>query len=231
MTRAPEPSARHIRYAIGRARRRPSELPAITLWYLVIAWTLFLVVAAIDFTNRRELADPFGYSIGDLGENLPRALVVLPVATFVNVGVLQILYVTAILAAVSPRAVARDGQLLTAAVFLGTSIAAGLVAGLVLHTLDGRVTHPILDEAWERSWNGGSAGCYGLIGLLAARSRRPWLMLGLVGAWEIGLVGAHLRSFTPAFHVSALLAGFVAGRWLSRRTTPDAAATTAVPLA
>jgi hypothetical protein len=191
---------------------------------------LFLVVAAIDFSDRRELADPFGYSIADLSENLPRAFVVLPVATFVNVGVLQLLYVTAILAAVSPRAALR-GERVAAGVFLGTSIVAGLVAGVALYAIDAQVSHRILDEAWERSWNGGSAGCYGLVGSVAAGGRRPWLMLGLVGAWEIGLTGIHLRSYTPAFHITALLAGFVAGRWLMRRSRPAANPPTAIPAA
>ncbi len=183
-------------------------------------WTVFLVVAAIDFANRRELADPYGYSIADLRDNLPRALAVLPIATFVNVGVLQLLYVTAILAAVSPRAALR-GERVAAGVFLGTSIVAGLVAGISLYFVDAQVSHRILDEAWERSWNGGSAGCYGLVGFVAAAARRPWLMLGLIGAWEIGLTGIHLRSYTPAFHVSALLAGFIAGRILARPSTAD----------
>ncbi len=203
-------------------RRRPRELPAVALWYLGLIWAVFLLVAVIDFPGRREVADPFGYSISDLRNDLPRALVALPVAPFINVGVLQILYVTAILTAVSPRVVGRDGPALVAAVFLGTSIAAGIAAGLALHVVDGQISHPILDEAWARSWNGGSAGCYGLVGLLAAGTRRPWLMLGLIGAWEVGLVGIHLRSYTPAFHDSALLAGFIAGRVLARPVPPDA---------
>jgi hypothetical protein len=209
---------------VRAARRRPGELPSVVVWYLTIVWVLFLVVAAIDFGNRRELADPFGYSIADLGNNLPRAFAVLPIATFVNVGVLQILYVTAILAVVSPRAALR-GERVAAGVFLGTSFVAGLVAGIGLYVVDAQVSHRILDEAWDRSWNGGSAGCYGLVGFVAAGARRPWLMLGLIGAWEIGLTGVHLRSYTPAFHVTALLAGFVAGRLLAaRRPAPAPAA-------
>jgi hypothetical protein len=204
-------------------RRRVSAVPVVARWYLAIAWALFLVIAAIDFGNRRELADPFGYSIGDLGENLPRAVAVLPVATFVNVGVLQILYVTVIFGAVGPQ-LAACRERVVAAVFLGTSVFAGIVAGITLHAIDGQVSHRILDEAWERHWNGGSAGCYGLVGFVAAGTRRPWLMLGLAGTWEVALTGIHLRSYTPAFHISALLAGFVVGRWLERRASSETGA-------
>jgi hypothetical protein len=214
----------HVR-ALSRSRvlRRPAVLPRVARWYLVAAWLLFLAVAAIDFGGRREVADPYGYAIGDLADNPARALAVLPVATFVNVGVLQILYVTAILGSVGPHLASR-GDRLVAAVFLGSSIVAGLTAGFALHVLDGQLSHRILDEAWERHWNGGSAGCYGLVGLLAAGTRRPWLMLGLAVAWEVGLTGAHLRSYTPAFHISALLTGFAAGRWLERRAPAPAPA-------
>jgi hypothetical protein len=227
--RAITPQRTRLDPALQAIRRRPRELPAIALWYLVLIWSIFLVVAAIDFRGRREVADPYGYSIADLAENFPRALASLPIAPFVNVGVLQLLYVTAILAVISPRLVEREGPALPAVVFMGTSLFAGIAAGLALHAIDGHVmSHPILDEGWERSWNGGSAGCYGLVGFLAAGARRPWLMLGLIGAWEIGLTGIHLHSYTPAFHVSALAAGFVMGRLLpTRRAAPAPVAVTA----
>lgn len=209
--------SRHLRTALGNGTGR--SLPPVICWYLLIIWGIFVVVAAIDFESRRELADSFGYRIDDLASDLPRALALIPIAPFVNVGVLQVLYVTAVLATLGPRLVEREGSVRTAAVFLGTGILAALIAGLALHVVDGRwLSHPIFDEAWVRSWNGGSAGCYGLAGFLASRSQRPWLLLVTVLCWELGLSLGYLRSYTPAFHVSALVIGFSAGRLIQPRS-------------
>jgi hypothetical protein len=89
-----------------------------------------------------------------------------------------------------------------------------VIAGVLLHLLYPEVLdNAFLAHAWERTWSGGSAGCFGLMGAIAARARRPWVLLGLFAAWEINVVVWYLRQYTPAFHLSALATGFVALRY------------------
>jgi hypothetical protein len=61
----------------------------------------------------------------------------------------------------------------------------------------------------ERLWGGGSAGAFGLMGGYAARARRPWLLLLAFTLWEINVEAWFLRSYTPAFHLTAMAVGFL----------------------
>jgi hypothetical protein len=96
-----------------------------------------------------------------------------------------------------------------------------LGAGALLHL----VYPELLDNsftahAWERTWSGGSAGCFGLMGALAARARKPWPLLALFAAWETYVAIWQLHQYTPAFHITALVTGFVTLRYaapLARR--------------
>ena len=185
--------------------------------YLVTAWAIFAVFVAVDFSDRRTLADPFGFTIpSDIG-GVPGALSRLPVAPFVNAGVAQIIYVTVLLLVVGRRLERDIGPWRVAAVFVGSTWLAALAATALLHGLEW--SHPaalsdVVDDAWLRNWNGGSAGCYGLIGWAAARAPRHRLgIVVLVLVYESLLTAAHLRSFTPAFHVGAFACGWLVGSW------------------
>jgi hypothetical protein len=62
------------------------------------------------------------------------------------------------------------------------------------------------------------------MGALAARARRPWPLLGVFVLWEANVVGWYLREYTPAFHLSALLAGFAVARYVVPPPRRDPAA-------
>jgi hypothetical protein len=89
-----------------------------------------------------------------------------------------------------------------------------IFAGLLLHLLYPEFWRgAFVEREWNQVWSGGSVGCYGLMGALAARARRPWPLLALFVCWEINLVYWYLREYTPAFHLSALFAGFFVTRY------------------
>ena len=110
-------------------------------------------------------------------------------------------------------ALARDGTALFAA-----SIGAALFAGAALHALYPElVDGGIWQEAWARSYSGGSAGAVGLVGAAAAGMRKPAILLGLFVAWEVGIGVGH-------FGITRL--SFIAGdrvrpRDLARTAGPD----------
>ena len=185
--------------------------------YLVAAWAIFAVFVAVDFSDRRTLADPFGFTIPSGVDDLPAAFSRLAVAPVVNAGVAQILYVTVLLLVVGRRVERDIGPARAAAVFVGSTWLAAIAATAILQGLEW--SHPaalndVVDDAWLRRWNGGIAGCYGLMGWAAARApRHRILILLLVLAYECLLTAAHLRSFTPAFHVAAFACGWFVGSW------------------
>ena len=72
----------------------------------------------------------------------------------------------------------------------------------------------VLETAWRRKWSGGSPGCFGLMGGLAARSRRPWPLLGLFCLWEVFILYVNLRDYTSVFHFVALFTGYLMVRYL-----------------
>jgi hypothetical protein len=191
------------------------------LAYLVAAWFLFLLTA--DYTPTGPYAGkyaidearfaPLLYHIPDLSRDFPRALRTLATAPFLNHDHVQIVYVT-ILLLFGLAFEAREGTRLTAALFYGTTFAAALAAGALLHLIYPAVLDaPLLATAWGRTWSGASAACFGLMGALAARARVPWPLLGLFALWELNVAVWYLRSYTPAFHLTALLAGFLAMRY------------------
>ncbi len=99
-------------------------------------------------------------------------------------------------------------------VFFGAGLAAALGAELLLHVIyPDRSGGAFFETAWERTWSGGSAGCFGLMGGLAARARRPWPLLGLFALWEINVEYWHLRSYTTVFHFIALGVEFLLMRY------------------
>lgn len=198
-------------------RRLPRAAPFV-LGYLAVSWTPFLPMArpapgnvVID-TGR---VDRFLYHIPDLTRDFPRALFSLATAPWLNHNLVQLVYVTVLLLGVGLAVEAREGTRRTIGLFFGTTFAGAVFAGLLLHAIYPEVwDNRFLAHAWERTWSGGSAGCFGLLGALAARARVPWPLLALVVLWEVNLVYWYLREFTSAFHLSALLVGFLVARYL-----------------
>jgi hypothetical protein len=186
--------------------------------YLAVSWALFLPAAEPAPGNvviDTERVRPFLFAIPDLTENLARALVAMATVPWLNHNLVQLAYVTVLLLLVGVPFEAREGTLRTVALFFGTTVAGALVAGALLHALYPEVwSGPFADRAWERTWSGGSAGAFGLIGATAARARVPWPMLALVVLWEAALVWLYLREYTPAFHLSALAVGFAVARYV-----------------
>ncbi len=158
------------------------------------------------------------YSIPDLTRDpltIPPALIFTPL---VNTETDQLILVTVLISTFGVLVERRLGILPALAIFWGASTAAALGAGVILHALHPFLDHVhAIDEAWRRLFNGGSAGGIGLMGAYTALSPRPWLWLGVFGAWELGFWLVQLRNFTPTFHLIAFPTGYLLARLFLRR--------------
>lgn len=215
---------------------RAASVP-LSVLYVVATWALFLPLAhrahgtlTIDL-NR---VDPFVYRIPDLSEDIGRAARSLATAPFLNHDVVQLVYVTILVLVHGLKFERREGARRTALLFVVGLVSGAIGAGVLLHLVYPEITSaPMYAYAWERSWSGGSAGCFAVMGALATRSRRPWLFLGSVALWDLhwpylrvwavgsggpqfDLVWWHLpHSYTSVFHFIALAVGYAVGRfWL-----------------
>ncbi|MPZ98043.1 MAG: rhomboid family intramembrane serine protease [Dehalococcoidia bacterium] len=198
----------------GRHWRGWARLPSMapfTLAYLVVSWALFLVVVepGTEFARLHvETIDSFRFHIPDLGENRAHAIRSL-LAPLLHHDRVQIVYVTVLLVLFGVLFELREGTRYTVLIFVGATFAGALVAGVVLHALYPELAAgAFFDEAWHRTWDGGSAGCFGLMGALAGRARISWPLLLVFALWETGVALFYLKSYTPAFHVTALLVGY-----------------------
>lgn len=76
--------------------------------------------------------------------------------------------------------------------------------------------HDFVTFAFSRNWMGGSAGFYGVFGSLLQKSRKPWIGLIFVAAFETfthNMFGISLQ--INLLHLSAVVFGFVIwGLWL-----------------
>jgi len=204
----------------GRARGAWWRVPLAArgaVGYLVVSWGLFARLAH-DGGAKYVIADDrvgaWVYRIPDLSQNAPRAVRSLLTAPFLNHDSLQLVYVTTLVLLFGVVFEAREGTRTTMLVFFGAGLAAAVGAGLLLHVIyPDRSGGAFFETAWERTWSGGSAGCFGLMGGLAARARRPWPLLGLFALWEINVEYWHLRSYTTVFHFIALGVGFLLMRY------------------
>lgn len=110
------------------------------------------------------------------------------------------------------------------AVFWATTAAGALAAGLLLHVLHaGFPDADSVTAAWERIYSGGSVGGFGLMGALAALSRRPWVLVAIYAAWELVAWYFVLRNFTPAFHGIGFVTGYAMVWYVTRRAGVAAA--------
>ncbi len=215
----------------GRAWRGWTRLPLLTPFvplYLIASWILFLPGAEPvpgNYVIDPEPVRPFLYHIPDLSRDFPRALGTLVTAPWLNHNAVQLVYVTVLLLLFGVVFEAKEGTRTTIALFFGTTFAGALAAGLLLHLLYPQVVdNAFMARAWDRTWSGGSAGCFGLMGALAARARVCWPVLALFVLWEVNVVVWYLREYTPAFHLTALVVGFLILRYA---VAPTRVATTA----
>ena len=200
-------------------RRLPLMAPFV-LFYIVISWALYLPLADPDNARRtidRDRVDAFVYHIPHLTEDVPRVVRSLATAIFLNHNLVQLRYVTVLLLLFGVIFELREGTRRTALLFAGTTYAGAIFAGVLLHVIYPEIIdNAFLTRAWERTWSGGSAGCFGLMGALAARAPRPWLLLGVFILWEVNVAWWYLKEYTPAFHLTALFTGFLVTRYILR---------------
>jgi hypothetical protein len=216
---------------------RVSAVP-VSLLYVVVTWALFLPLAhRADGTYTIDLdrVSPFVYRIPELSTDFPRSVRALATAPFLNHDIVQLIYITILVLIHGMRFERREGARSTALFFVLGLIAGAFGAGVLLHLVYPEITTaPMYAYAWDRSWSGGSAGCFAVMGALAARSRRPWLSLGIVVLWDLfwpylrvlvsgsggpqfDLVWWHVpHSFTSVFHLIALTVGYLVARSLVR---------------
>ncbi len=193
--------------------------PAVVI-YILISVVFFLPTARRipgNYVTDQDRVEHLLFAIPDLSERFFLALRSLFTAPFFNHNAVQLVYVIALLLLFGIPFEFHEGTVRTIAIFFATSFAGALAAGTILHLIyPALIDTPFLQQAWERSWSGGSAGCFGLMGALAARAPRPWPLLGMFVTWEVAVVTFYLREYTPAFHMSALFAGFVLARFVIR---------------
>lgn len=212
----------------GRPRRsgwqRFSSAPAVMI-YLIVSWVLFLPFATVQRGILQlpwELTERFGYAIPDLMRSPLSALTSLVTAPLVNHDIIQLVYVTVLLLVFGLPFEAREGTRRFLVVFVLVGALGALVAGVLLHVIYPDVSaHPVLETAWERTWSGGSAGAFGIMGGVAARARNPWPLLAFFAFWELNVGWWFLRSYTPAFHMTALVGGFLLVRFGMRPIAQD----------
>lgn len=177
--------------------------------YLGVTWSGSLLIP-VPKTGEGSL---LYFYIPNLGDDLPRALFSLLTAPWLNVGRVQLVYVTILLLTFGARMERDQGTVRTAAVFFVTTFLAAVGAGAGLHLLYPEIwDNSSLRFSWSRAWGGGSAGAFGILGALAASSRRPARMLALAAAWEAFVWAVNLLSYTVAFHYIALASGFLLAR-------------------
>ena len=196
--------------------RLPRAIPFV-LVYIVVAWVVFIPAAEpreglywIDDDAVGHLL----FRIPDLTEHPLRAVRSIITGPWINHDSMQLIYVTVLLLTFGAGFELREGTLRMVLIFFGTSFAAALASGFLLHIIypdlwDTR----LFDVAWNRFWTGGSAGCFGILGAVAARARRPELLLAAILLWECAVWWVVLRNYASAFHLAALAVGFAVTRW------------------
>jgi hypothetical protein len=187
---------------------------------LVPSWITFLVLPDRDTFDTEN---PLYFHPPNLTEEPLRTLGQLLYTPFVNTEFDQILLVTGLLLLFGVPFELRCGTWQAIAVFgIATTVAAVFGAALLhlLYPLFPDV-HMFADGGWNRVFHGGSAGGWGLMAAFAATTRHPWIWLvGFVaweGAWWVLLTG----DYTPVFHATTVVTGYVVTRWFMCRWWPE----------
>lgn len=206
-------------------RRWWARAPA-TLVYLT-GTTLLFATFILRFGRDRAnvpplLFDAFAYQISALLTEVPRTLLNFVTSVWATHHPVQWVYVLVLLLFFGAWVEIREGSRRAMAIFYATSIGAGIFAGLLLHAIRLVSDAAWTQAAWDQAWTGGSAGAFGLMGVYAARARRPWLLLLGFVAWEVNVEWWYLRTYTPAFHLAALAMGFLYARYRLAPRAPGA---------
>lgn len=198
-------------------KRLPMLAPFVPI-HLVAAWVLFVPAAEYRNGNYWIDEDAVGhllFQIPDLTARPLEAIRSLITAPWLNHDAIQLVYVTALLLLFGIIFELREGTVRMIVVFFGTTFVAAIGGGFLLHLIYPHVWDTdFFETAWNRTWSGGSAGCFGVMGALAARARRPALLLGIFITWECFIWWVNLRNYASVFHFSAMATGYVAARWL-----------------
>ncbi len=204
---------------LPRKRRWALGFPGVALYVVVALAVFFLLYFDPAAPAPDYQGDPgsfwhqLEYHIPRLFDATPQALANLATAIWLNPSLVQTVYVVVLLLLFGAWFEIREGTRRTALVFFATTFVAAILASLALPLLRMEFAgQDWADEAWTRTWGGGSVGAFGLMGALAARARRPWLLMVAFALWEINVGAWYLRSYTPAFHVTALATGFLVTR-------------------
>lgn len=188
------------------------------LIYIAISWVLFVPAAEPrdgKYWIDEEAVGHLLYHIPELSQDFPRAIRSLLTAPWLNHDSLQLVYVTVLLLMFGVIFEIREGTVRTIVVFFGTTFFSAVAGGAILHGIYPALWDTwILENAWQRSWSGGSVGCFGLMGAIAGRARRPILLLAVFILWEAFIWWVNLRNYTSVFHLTALTTGFIATRYL-----------------
>jgi hypothetical protein len=204
---------RHVgALAAERGGRWAKRFPFILL-VLVPGWfTAILIDRETEDTDQL-----FFFHIPDLIENplvIPVNLLVTPL---VNTEIDQIILVTVLVGTFGVLVERRLGTLAAFAIFWGVTVVAAVGAGFLLHALYPMFPQvEVFDSGWNRVFNGGSAGGFGLMGAFAATARLPWVWLGIFFIWEPGFWILVSQDYTPAFHFLAITSGYAASRFYFR---------------
>ncbi len=217
------PLAAFVPWAGGTGRRwsgwmrLPAMIPFVIV-YIVVAWIVFIPAAERRGRHYWIDDDAVGhllFQIPNLTEDPLRAMLSIVSGPWINHDSLQLVYVTALLLIFGTQFELREGTLRMTIVFFGTSFVAALFSGFMLHLVYPQIWDTRFFEiAWNRNWTGGSAGCFGLLGAIAARARRPGPLLAVFVAWECFIWWVNLRNYTSVFHLSAMTAGYLITRFL-----------------
>jgi membrane associated rhomboid family serine protease len=199
-------------------RSGPLACPPIPwgiLLLLVPSWLTYLLVERDEL----DTGHPLFFYPPNLTQDPAAVLVNLLVTPIVNTQTDQILLVTGLLLLFGIRVEWQYGTRATLGIFwLATAVAAVFSAALlhVLYPLFPDV-YMVAEGGWYRVFNGGSAGSYALLAAYSVTSPRRWLWIGAFVLWEPGFWLLITGDYTPVFHISAFLTGWLAAWWLIRR--------------
>lgn len=188
-----------------------------TLVYLAIVWS---IIAALGFASTRNCDETW-----QLAFACDRAIWMVKMVTeplnyviswftapFFHNGLDHILFVT-IFGFMMPvqSFEVQHGTKATAIIFFISYIFVGVFFGAMFNI--GIAYWPdvhFFQFGFERNWMGGSVGFYALIGALAYASRKPWVLLGLIAAFEtINLAVIGIDVHISLIHVMSATSGFI----------------------
>ena len=182
---------------------------------LAVSWLTFVISPERDEYERH----PLFFHAPDLTQDPLRILPQLFITPLYNTQFDQIVLITGLLVLFAVPFELRVGWKPVVAIFWLTSAAAALLGAALLHLLYPAFpdVYTFADAGWYRTFNGGSAGSWGLMAAFATTSRRTWPWIFGFACWELFWFIGMTQDYTLFFHGFAVLAGLLCGLWLRRR--------------